>query len=50
MDKKTVAFHFEVGSKIMDKARCEMQTLYRMNNLAIANEVLGRNEICQGMR
>jgi hypothetical protein len=41
--QKTVAFHFEFGSEIIDNARYEMQTLYSMNNLGIANEVLGRN-------
>jgi hypothetical protein len=44
MSKKTVAFHFEFGAEIIENSRYEMQTLYSMQHLEIANEVLGRSE------
>ena len=39
---KTVAFHFELGSKNVENARYAMQTLYSLDNLKVANEVHGR--------
>jgi len=40
--QKTVAFHFEFGSEVIENARYEMQTLYSMENLQLAKEALGR--------
>jgi len=41
--QKTVAFHFEFGSEVFENARYDMQTLYSMENLQLANKVLERN-------
>jgi hypothetical protein len=40
--QKTIAFHFEFGSDFIENARYEMQTLYSMENLEIANQAFGR--------
>jgi len=40
--QKTIAFHFEFSSDFIENARYEMQTLYSMENLQLANEALGR--------
>jgi len=42
--QKTVAFHFEFGSEIIETARYEMQTLSSWENLQLANKALGRYE------
>jgi len=42
MPKKNVTFHLEFSSEIIQNARYEMQTLHSLENLRIANEVLGR--------
>jgi len=42
MPQKTVAFHFEFGSEIIENARYEMQTLNSWENLQLANKALGR--------
>jgi hypothetical protein len=41
--QKVIAFHFEFSSEIFENARYIMQTLYSLENLKIANKVLGRN-------
>jgi hypothetical protein len=40
--QKTVAFHFEFGSEIIENARYEMQILNSWKNLRLANKALGR--------
>ena len=43
--QKAIAFHFEFGSEIIENARYEKQTLYSLENLGIANEMLGRKKV-----
>jgi hypothetical protein len=40
--QKTIAFHFELDPEIIGNGRYEMLTLYSLDNLKIANAVLGR--------
>jgi hypothetical protein len=41
MPKKIIAFHLEFSPEVVQNSRYEMQTLYRMENLQLANETLG---------
>jgi hypothetical protein len=43
--QKTIAFHLEFNSKIIENARYKMQSLYSMVNLEIANKGLSRKQI-----
>jgi hypothetical protein len=42
MPKKTIAFHLDFSPEFVKNTRYEMQTLYSMKNLQLANEALGR--------
>jgi len=40
--QKTVTFHLNFDPEIIENVRYENQTLYSLDNLKIANQVLGR--------
>ena len=40
--QKTVTFHLDFGSEIVEQARYERITLYSLENLKLADQALGR--------
>ena len=40
--QKTVTFHLDFGSEIVEQARYEQLTLYSLEHLKLADKVLGR--------